>query len=329
MKAMLLDILRCPNCGGVLGLLAEDEVNDEIIAGLLRCEDCDVAYPITNGIPRFVDASSYADSFGLQWNAFRREQIDNFNGTDISAARVLSETSNTPDSLAGKVVLDVGCGAGRFIDAVAPHGCRVVGVDLSSAIDAARDNLSQYPNVDLVQADIYRLPFVDGCFDLCYCIGVIQHTPRPQAALRALPRVIKDGGTVAVTMYERRRFTRFYPKYLLRRVTTRLRQESLLRAIRFMMPIAFPLSEILFRIPLLGRIFRFALPIANYVQEGRLDYRQRYRWAILDTFDMLAPAWDQPLVEEEVRHALRASGVLDMRRLPNSGLNLLGRKGSR
>ena len=54
------------------------------------------------------------------------------------------------------------------------------------------------------------------------------------------------------------------------------------------MPVLFPITELLFRVPRLGRWFQFAIPVANYVHERQLSMAQRYRWAILDTFDMLA-----------------------------------------
>jgi hypothetical protein len=89
-----------------------------------------------------------------------------------------------------------------------------------------------------------------------------------------------------------------------------------------MMPIVFPLTEVLFRIPLLGRLFRFAIPVANYV-DAPLSLRQRYRWALLDTYDMLAPRYDQPQREAEVRRWLSDAGISTERRA-HPGLNLVG-----
>lgn len=93
------------------------------------------------------------------------------------------------------------------------------------------------------------------------------------------------------------------------------------------MPLLFPLTEVAFRIPLLGRALRFAIPIANYVVEPQLTLRLRYAWAVLDTFDMLAPRYDQPQTENEVRSAMRAAGIEWIERSRASGLNLIGCKG--
>ena len=82
----------------------------------------------------------------------------------------------------------------------------------------------------------------------------------------------------------------------------------------------------LFRLPLAGRLFKFAIPIANYVDERSLTPQQRYDWAILDTFDMLSPQYDQPHTQQEIEEALSAGGVVELKRLPNSGVNIVGVK---
>ena len=89
------------------------------------------------------------------------------------------------------------------------------------------------------------------------------------------------------------------------------------------MPVAFPVTDVLFRIPVLGKAFMFAIPVANYVNEKQLSRKQRYDWAVLDTFDMLSPYYDQPMTEEEASKALQNEGVASKRTSQN-GLNLVG-----
>lgn len=327
MQTSLLKILGCPKCHGALSCEAAERAADgDVTRGDLQCTHCGTRFAITAGIPRFVAETSYASSFGYQWNQFRKDQIDCFNGGTRSEARFFAETGWTKASLTDTWVLDAGCGAGRFMDVASRAGCNVVGVDISSAVDAARMNMDGRRNVHLVQASIYALPFRTGSFDACYCIGVIQHTPDPSAALRALPRLLKEGGRFAVTIYERRPWTALYSKYLLRRFTKRLDDRLLLGIVRGLMPILFPVSEVLFRVPVLGRYFAFLLPVANYVDKGDLTLRQRYQLAILDTFDMLSPQFDQPQTQPDVVRALSEEGIEGIDRLPNPGLNLIGRK---
>jgi SAM-dependent methyltransferase len=332
MQAKLLDVLACPVCGE--GFVCEGEespVVDDVDTGRLRCEGCARTYPIRNGIPRFVSDDNYAASFGVQWNLFKGEQIDTVNGFKLSATRFYAETGWPPESLSGKWLLDAGCGAGRFLDVASSAGAEVVGIDISNAVDAAGQTLRGRKNVHLVQASIYALPFRPGVFDGCYCLGVIQHTPDPLAALRALPRVVRPGGRLGVFIYERKRWTRLYAKYLVRPLTTRLSNAALLQLIKTVMPLLFPLSEVTFRIPVFGRLFAFMIPVSNYVgantrTNGGLSIGQRYRWAVMDTFDMLAPRYDQPLTQAEAEAALREAGVGDIHRTAPYGLCLDGRR---
>jgi 2-polyprenyl-3-methyl-5-hydroxy-6-metoxy-1,4-benzoquinol methylase len=322
MRATLLSILACPDCKGDLMLSSSAE---DVITGELLCKNCGKTYPITNGIPRFVPEENYASSFGYQWNKFRKEQIDSFNGTTLSADRLWSETGWSKEELKNKWVLDAGCGAGRFLDAASESEGEIVGIDISSAIDAAQENLSGRENVHFVQASIYELPFREGAFDFCYCIGVIQHTPDTAESLRCVARMVKPSGKIALTIYPRKPWTKLYSKYWFRPLTRRMKKETLLNLIEKIMPIAFPLTDVLFRAPLLGKVFMFTIPIANYVHEKQLDRGQRYAWAILDTFDMLSPYYDQPMTEAEASKALDDGGI-SVRRTSENGLNLTGKR---
>ena len=181
-------------------------------------------------------------------------------------------------------------------------------------------------NVHFVQASIYEPPFRTGAFDGVYCIGVVQHTPDPQQTMRTLPRMLRPGGRIAVTAYERKTFSMLYAKYLLRPLTKRVEKQKLLAAIKGAMPVLFPITSLLFRLPLAGRVFQFTIPVCNYVHEPSLTRRQRYDWAVLDTFDMLSPQYDQPRTQQEVEEALSAAGVEDLKRLPNPGVNMVGAK---
>jgi SAM-dependent methyltransferase len=326
MRKKLLAVLVCPKCRIELACTPSEMVDDEIERGSLSCAGCGNQYPIENGIPRFVGRDNYASSFGYQWNRFKSEQIDSINGTRLSEKRFYSETHWTAEWMKGKWILDAGCGAGRFLDIASKAGCEVVGIDISNAVDAARANLTQRSNVHLVQASIYEPPFRSGTFDGCYCIGVVQHTPDPQQTMHTLPRVLRHRGRIAITAYERKPWTMLYTKYWLRPLTTRIDQQKLLAGIKRAMPVLFPLTNVLFRLPLAGRFFMFAIPVANYVHERSMTPEQRYDWAILDTFDMLSPRYDQPRTRQEVEKALSSAGVIHLRRLDNSGLNIIGEK---
>jgi 2-polyprenyl-3-methyl-5-hydroxy-6-metoxy-1,4-benzoquinol methylase len=327
MQLKLLEVLACPNCGAELSCTAtEKDAAGNVRSGELTCAGAAHQFPIEDSIPRFVVRENYAASFGYQWNKFRLEQIDSANGTTLSRDRFYAETGWNKEWLKGKWILDGGCGAGRFLDVSSDSEAQVVGLDISNAIDAAHATVGARPNVHLVQASIYDLPFRPGAFDGCYCIGVVQHTPDPGRTMRTLPRVLRPGGRIAITAYERKPWTWLYSKYLVRPVTKRIEKQNLLNGISRAMPLLFPVTNLLFRLPLAGRLFRFGIPVANYVDEPQLHPKLRYDWAILDTFDMLSPQYDQPPTQAEMEAALTAAGVVNLRRLDNSGLNMIGEK---
>ena len=103
-------------------------------------------------------------------------------------------------------MLDAGCGTGRHGYFAATYGAReVVGLDLSVAVDAARENLRKFENVEVVQGDLLRPPFrtasEGGGFDLVYSIGVLHHLPDPYEGFKSLLRYVRPGGTIAVWVY--------------------------------------------------------------------------------------------------------------------------------
>jgi SAM-dependent methyltransferase len=323
-----LDVLACPKCGGRFG--AEPvEPGGAAYRPILRCLECRTAFPVRDGIPRLTYPESeenYGSSFEYQWSEFALEQFDSQNGTSISEERFFRETGWTPEWLRGKRIFEVGCGAGRFLEIAARYADLVLGIDVSGAIDVASRNLAAKPNVVCVQGSAFALPLRTDAFDGCYCIGVIQHTPDPDAAAAALGRPLNGGGRLALTAYERKPWTKLSGKYLARPLTRRLPRRILLTIVRVLMPIMFAVGEVGFRLPRLNRIFRFALPLADTTGEEDLSLRQRYRWATLDTFDALSPTYDNPVTHQEVERQLRGAGMVNIRRLDNPGVNLVAEK---
>lgn len=327
MDLKLLDIIRCPTCYQTL-VCHSDKTDDKglILEGSLECHQCHQFYPIVRSIPRFVSMDNYASSFGYQWNLYKYTQVDKYSKISHSADRFYSETRWTNSSMKDNWILDAGCGNGRFIDVCSREDCQVVGVDISSAIDAAGELFKDRPNVHLIQASLYALPFKQEAFDKCYSIGVIQHTPDPEQSIQELPKLVKKNGQIALTIYERKPWTPFYGKYVVRRLTKRFNKKILLSCIKFLSPILFPVTEILFRVPVLNRVFKFIIPYANYVEMSNLSIRQRYEWAILDTFDMLSPAYDNPMTETSVRKSLEKMSMNHIQRLPSPGVNMIAIK---
>jgi SAM-dependent methyltransferase len=292
MNASLVELLRCTRCGGSIDL--SEQPLGEPEGGSLRCVSCHTVFPVVRGIPRFVPSENYAGNFGLQWNTFRTTQLDSHSGTTISRDRFLGSTGWSEADLRGRRVLDVGCGAGRFAEVALSLGAEVVAVDYSSAVDATLENLGHHPRLRVIQADIFKLPFAPESFDFVYCLGVLQHTPDVGAAFRALPRMVRPGGGLAVDLYPRLLRNLLTGKYWVRPITRRMARDRLFRICRRAVPMLLPISLQLGRVPFFGRQLRKVLPISNYEGVHPLSPDQLREWALLDTYDMLAPVHDHP-----------------------------------
>lgn len=294
MKIQLIDLLRCPLTQKKLLITNSISSGEDIISGLLTTECGKYSYHIKNSIPRFVPTSNYADNFGMQWNHFRQTQLDSYSGQAISKDRFFHATGWLPQEMEGQWILDVGCGAGRFAEVALNAGAKVIALDYSSAIDACYENLRNHPNLHLVQADIYALPFADLSFPYIYSLGVLQHTPDVEKAFHSLIPKLGPTGKLCVDFYWKRFRTMLHAKYLFRPITKRMPQDMLFSLLQKITPTMLFMSNALRKIPFVGKLLMRAIPVANYCGIFPLTDRQLQEWALLDTFDMLAPAYDQP-----------------------------------
>jgi SAM-dependent methyltransferase len=312
MNRDLLDVLACPRCRGPLTLTATREADGEVESGALACGACATTHPIVRFVPRFVGADNYSSSFGFQWNRFRRTQLDSTTGQPITSQRFFEQSGWRGHDMTGRWTLDVGCGAGRFAEVALQTGARLVAVDYSGAVDACRQNLGPSARLDVLQADMYHLPFRPRRFEFVYCFGVLQHTPDVRKAFAALAAQLAPAGRIAVDLYPRIALNVLWPKYWLRPLTKRVPAERLFPLVTRMVEVLWPFSLALGRVPGIGRRLRHALPVANYEGLLPLTPAQLKEWAVLDTFDMLAPAHDHPQTATTVRAWFEEQGLADI-----------------
>jgi ubiquinone/menaquinone biosynthesis C-methylase UbiE len=99
-------------------------------------------------------------------------------------------------------VADVGTGTGFVAAGIAPRVERVVGIDNApSMLRVARENLLALgaSNVDLVVGEASQLPLEEGAVDAAFANMVLHHAEDPAAMLREMARIVRHGGTVAIT----------------------------------------------------------------------------------------------------------------------------------
>jgi 2-polyprenyl-3-methyl-5-hydroxy-6-metoxy-1,4-benzoquinol methylase len=299
-----------------------------VVEGNLLCVQCGERFPIVRSIPRFVsEQEDYAKSFGLQWERFRRTQVDRFNGTDESKQRFLSETGWEWNELKGLLVLDAGCGAGRFTAIACEFGARVVAVDLTSgSAESCYKNMKELGcEAFVVQASLYKLPFRPDTFDRIFSLGVLQHTPEPHRAMELLPAFLKPGGKLAYWIYEKRWYRYLMVRNYLRLITRNLSPRTNWWMSVGLVSALFPLTAILSVIPVLCRAMAL-MPIAGRHYWGKLSLRQQWEWTLLDTFDSYSAKYEHPQLERDVFTALTRAGMQHIQRTPARGMAIAGVK---
>jgi 2-polyprenyl-3-methyl-5-hydroxy-6-metoxy-1,4-benzoquinol methylase len=311
LSADLQAILCCLSCGSKLE-------SDQ--AGGFVCPACKRAYPNAKGIARFVDAQHYAASFGFQWHRYQKTQLDHDELRE-SESHFLAKTALRPEDLKGKLVLDVGCGMGRFAEVATRWGARVVGVDLSAAAEVAAKNLADRDFVAF-QADVFALPFAPESFDIIYSIGVLHHTPDCEAAVKTLDKYLKPSGLLVVWLYSGYnkwyRFSDFWRRY-----THKMKPENLHRILKVAVPFFYNLQQAWRHVPLVGP------SIAGFIHHVFPVNRQKDPEArMLDTFDWYSPKYQSKHTYEQVFKWYGDMGMEDMRVGENS-IAVRGRKPAR
>jgi SAM-dependent methyltransferase len=289
----VLAILRCLDCHS--NLMAEKEA--------LACAGCSRRYPVVNGVVRFVDQQQYAGSFGFQWHVHALTQLDTAE-SDRSEIAFRKRTGFRPEDLAGKLVLDVGCGMGRFADVASRWGAHVVGVDLSLAAEVAARNLAGR-DAAIFQADVFRLPFIPQSFDFVYSIGVLHHTPDCEKAFKSLPSLLKPGGKIAIWLYSK--YNAWYRMSDVYRKVTRRMPPRLLHVLCYGVVPLYGIHQVLRKIPLVGRpasgALAYMIPMAFHPDR---------RWRVLDTFDWYSPWYQSKHTYEEVFRWFESCGLTDL-----------------
>lgn len=112
-------------------------------------------------------------SFSKEWETY--SAILPEHDEEFAAYFDLIDLSSLRDSL----VVDLGCGSGRWSAKLALHVGTVALVDFSDAIFVARKNLSDAPNTVFFRGDVTNLPFVDDSVDFLFSLGVLHHLDQP------------------------------------------------------------------------------------------------------------------------------------------------------
>lgn len=278
-------------------------------------------YQVINDIPRILkNLDNYAEAFGVQWNKWRRTQLDSYSGTNITQKRLYrclgSELVELLKNNNKEIkILEVGCGAGRFTEILLKFpSTYVTSIDISNAVEANQENCPQNERHRIIQADAMHLPFLPEQYDLVFCLGVVQHTPNPEKTISKLYEQIKPGGHLVIDHYrpEIRRLTKVTGG-LLRPILKRLSPNNRIKACEFLVKIFLPIHKRIQIIPFAQQVFSRISPIASYYHAyPELPENLQYEWSVLDTHDGITDWYKHYRTKNQITKFLRQIGAVSI-----------------
>ncbi len=137
------------------------------------------------------------ESFGDEWTKF-----NHFDNTEIeTAGGQYFDIINNEIINSESIVLDVGCGTGRWSKYIAPKVKFVEAIDPSEAVYSAAKLLQNSDNVRISKTSVDNIPFEDNSFDLVFSLGVLHHIPDTADAMKKCVQKVKKNGWFLVYLY--------------------------------------------------------------------------------------------------------------------------------
>lgn len=206
MKRSTLPLLACPTCRGALDFSGTDE--NPLRSGRLACARCSTAYPIVDGIPRFVQADALTgfnkrfsrayDLFAWGYRAFIKIAFAYIGMDEETGRREITDRLDPRDGS----VLEVSIGPGNNLPYLMnrPDVGEVFGLDISiGQLHQCQRYLSKKKwDVDLFLGNGEQLPFQDEAFDGVLHVGGINFFNDKQAAIHEMIRVAKPGARILI-----------------------------------------------------------------------------------------------------------------------------------
>ena len=292
--------------------------------GIIQGEDGDISCFLEARADGNIDWGTVA-SFGDEWGKFRRFDEAELRVAGEQYFDVVEDGMVTPDSL----VLDVGCGSGRWTKFLAPRAGFIEAVDPSDAVLTAQRFLGDLDNVRLTQAGVDELPFADDSFDFVFSLGVLHHIPDTAQAMRRCVAKLKPGGHFLVYLYydldNRGSLYRavFVMSTLIRRIVAGLPKgpkHLACEAIAFTVYLPLVLLVRALRlVPGLGG-FAMRLPTAYYWDKSMRIIRN-------DALDRFGTPLEQRFSREQIEGMMTSCGLEDLRFSDNAPYwHAVGRK---
>jgi SAM-dependent methyltransferase/uncharacterized protein YbaR (Trm112 family) len=325
MRAHFLKYLVDPATGEDLEIKSATEKNGDIVEGFLVSKSN--KYPIVRGIPRFAgfqDDKNYAKSFGYQWNKWSKIQFDSENVGGKMANYTLKMWDNithvqVPDLKRG-VVVDFGCGSGRFLETIRQKNGVAIGFDLSDAVEAAGEIFANDPDVLICQADILKSPIRPNSTDGAFSIGVLHHTKDAKIGFDQMVKCVKPGGWISVSLYSPGGYYDNFIVNIYRKIF-----KATWPIFKHYPPLIYTYLTIyllrpLLRIPILRTLIRPFLTFFPF-----MDIPDT-RWSILNTFDSITPSNQYAFTTYQVFQWFKSAGLKEIEPSNWAGASIYAKK---
>jgi SAM-dependent methyltransferase len=275
------------------------------------------------------------ESFGYEW---LRYDVD-LEEEDLEV--FLEDSQISEKEFGGKVILDAGCGMGRYTRIAGKMGCEIIGIDLSQSTVKAYQMNKDNPSVHIIQGDILHLPFRKRQFDVIYSLGVLHHTPDAKEAFLNLIKFIRKDGIVSAWVYGTAGEYHDFKTNPLKENRQRYIRSTMAKRLHWFIVY---IREILFKtvrlvttrmyVPLLYLLcYPFAaigkVPLLKYLTAS---VHKNWKVRLLENFDWFSPQYQSHHTKEEVAGWFNQAGleeiyVLDHGLIPRVGLRGTLRQG--
>ncbi|MBI3510805.1 MAG: class I SAM-dependent methyltransferase [Bacteroidetes bacterium] len=246
-------------------------------------------------------------SFGEEWNrfsSFSNEELkiagDQY--FDIVKKKLLGKE---------KIILDIGCGSGRWSKYISPEVKFVEAIDPGDAVFAAKQFTSENKNIRITQAGFGDIPFEKNSFDLVMSLGVVHHLPDTAGAINEAAEMVKPGGHLLLYIYYA-----LDNRGILFRILFHI--SSFFRRIISSMPTGMKfffcdLIAFLVYMPfvLLARMFRFFYPEKKFWKKIPLSYYTDKSMRIIrnDSLDRFGTPLEKRFSKKEIEQMILKTGM--------------------
>lgn len=264
------------------------------------------------GVFIFEEQDESVSAFGEQWSRHARTQLDSHTGVSISETRLRRMFGETASNLDGKIVLEAGCGSGRFTEILLKFNCFVCSFDLSVAVHFNHLNNGGNPRLQLLQCSITDIPYPDESFDYIFCPGVLQHTPEPNLAMASLYSKLKPGGWLIFDQYRYNLSSFLRTAWILRLFLRRLSPGLGFKVTNKLVQMFLPLHKRFAKFRVLEiLLFRVSPITSHFSGYPELPEESQLAWAQLNTHDNLTDFYKRQTTLKALKKKVNKLGAIN------------------